>query len=119
MPAAIHNITIEAGATFSWRITWKDDAGDPVDLSGYVARMQVRRSHSSDATIFALTSAGGGITLGGAAGTIDISISAAATAAAITAAMEAVYDLELEAAGVVRRLLQGRASLSPEVTRDA
>ncbi len=76
----------------------------------------MRETYSSTSTIVSLTS-GSGITLGGAAGTIAILISATTTAA-LTAPFSGVYDLELvSAGGVVTRLLQGAATVSPEVTR--
>ncbi len=110
------NITINQGATFELTITWKDSAGTAINLTGYTARMQVRETYSSTSTIVSLTS-GSGITLGGAAGTIAILISATTTAA-LTAPFSGVYDLELvSAGGVVTRLLQGAATVSPEVTR--
>jgi hypothetical protein len=97
-------------------VTWKDSAGTAINLTGYSARMQVRETYSSTSTIVSLTN-GSGITLGGAAGTIAIAISATTTAA-LTAPFSGVYDLELvSAGGVVTRLLQGAATVSPEVTR--
>lgn len=110
------NITINQGATFELTITWKDSAGTAINLTGYTARMQVRETYSSSSTIVSLTN-GSGITLGGAAGTIAILISATTTAA-LTAPFSGVYDLELvSAGGVVTRLLQGAATVTPEVTR--
>lgn len=110
------DITINQGATFELTITWKDSAGTAINLTGYTARMQVRETYSSSSTIISLTN-GAGITLGGAAGTVAILISATTTAA-LTAPFSGVYDLELvSAGGVVTRLLQGAATVSPEVTR--
>ena len=110
------DITINQGATFELTITWKDSAGTAINLSGYTARMQVRETYSSTTPIVSLTN-GAGITLGGSAGTIAIVISATTTAA-LTAPFSGVYDLELvSAGGVVTRLLQGAATVSPEVTR--
>lgn len=110
------DITINQGETFQLTLTWKDSAGTAIDLTGYSARMQVRETYSSSSTIVSLTQASG-ITLGGAAGTIAILISAATTAA-LTAPFSGVYDLELvSGAGIVTRLVQGTATVSPEVTR--
>jgi len=110
------NITINQGATFELTITWKDSAGTAINLDGYTARMQVRETYSSATSIVSLTN-GAGITLGGAAGTVAIVISATTTTA-LTAPFSGVYDLELvNAAGVVTRLLQGAATVTPEVTR--
>ena len=110
------DITINQGATFELTITWKDSAGTAINLTGYSARMQVRETYSSTTSVVSLTN-GSGITLGGSAGTIAIVISATTTAA-LTAPFSGVYDLELvSAGGVVTRLLQGAATVSPEVTR--
>ena len=110
------DITINQGATFELTVTWKDSTGAAINLTGYTARMQVRETYSSASTVVSLTN-GSGITLGGAAGTIAILISATTTAA-LTAPFSGVYDLELvSAGGVVTRLLQGAATVTPEVTR--
>lgn len=110
------DISINQGATFQLQITWKDAAGTAIDITGYTARMQVRETYSSASTIVSLTN-GSGITLGGAAGTIAILISSATTAA-LTAPFSGVYDLELvSGATVVTRILQGAATVTPEVTR--
>jgi hypothetical protein len=78
--------------------------------------MQVRETYSSTTPIVSLTN-GAGITLGGAAGTIAIVISATTTAA-LAAPFSGVYDLEIvSAGGVVTRLVQGTATVSAEVTR--
>lgn len=112
-----HNITIEQGATFTLNATWKAADGTPVDLTGYAARMQARQTYASATTVLNLTSAGGNIALGGTAGTVVVTISATATAA-LTAPWAGVYDLELvSAGGVVTRLLEGSARVTPEVTR--
>ena len=110
------DIEINQGATYELTVTWKDSTGAAINLTGYSARMQVRETYSSASTIVSLTN-GSGITLGGAAGTIAILISATTTAA-LTAPFSGVYDLELvSAGGVVTRLLQGAATVTPEVTR--
>lgn len=117
MAAGIYNITIEQGADFSLPLTWRDGSNTIVNVTGYSARMQIRESYESDDTIVSLSSAvDGGITLGGAAGTIVVSIPAA-----ITSKMpytSAVYDLEMvSVTGAVTRLVQGDVYISREVTR--
>lgn len=114
--AGQYDITIQQGATFQLPLVWKDGDGLPVNITGYTARMQVRRTHGSDTAALSLTSAGGDIVLGGVAGTIDITASATATAA-ITF-RSGVYDVELEdGSGVVTRLIEGNVDVTPEVTR--
>lgn len=89
----------------------------PVNLVGYVARMQVRANLAATSKILDLDSSlKGGITLGGSEGVITITVGAATTALLNFAS--AVYDLELESPdGSVYRLLEGRISLRKEVTR--
>ena len=110
-----HNWTIEQGADWSRRVTWLVD-GVAVNLTGYTARMDVRLRHSSTDKLLALSSPSAGITLGGLAGTIDLVLTAAQTAALAEGLY--VYDLELvSGAGVVTRLLEGTVTVTPEVTR--
>ena len=69
-------LTIYQGATFRKRLTWKGPlpAQTPIDLTGCTARMQVRPEVESSTVLLELTTANGGITLGG--------VAAAATAVA-------------------------------------
>lgn len=114
---AKHNLYVYRGATLSEDVTWKDENGVPIDLTGFTARMHMRETMDSATPFLTLTTENGGITLGGAAGTIDILASATATSA-ITATA-GVYDLELVASDTitVTRLLEGIVFISPEVTR--
>ena len=111
-----YDLEIKQGATLSLNITWKDSNGALINLTGYSARMQARATYESTTAIFSLEN-GSGITLGGAAGTIDVVISATATAA-LTAPWAGVWDLEIvSGSNVVTRLLEGAAYVSPEVTK--
>ena len=118
-----YNIVVEQGGTFTLEITYKDSAGVVIDLTDYVARLEIRTAYTSASTLVALTSAAGGtgdtsgIDLGDDAGTISIVIGSATTAA-LTAPATNVYDLELVAQnGKVTRLLEGKATVSPGVTQ--
>lgn len=103
------------GSTFSRTLTWKV-SGSPVNLTNYTARMQARTSHISGTVVLDMTTANSKIALGGAAGTITLSLSAADTAAITAQSLS--YDLELvSAGGVVTRLVEGQIVLTPEVTR--
>lgn len=114
MAAGVYDITIEQGATFQMNLTWKDSTGTPVNLTGYSARMQVRTTYEAEDTLVSLVSPTD-ITLGGALGTIAVVIAASATQ--LLQIDEAVYDLELVNGSQVTRLLQGKATISREVTR--
>ena len=71
-PAGIYDIVADQGATFQRVLTWKDSTGANVNLTGYSARMQVRRRPSDGEALVSLTTQNGRITLGGAAGTITL-----------------------------------------------
>lgn len=116
MTAGTHNFKAEQGADFIRQITWQDADGNAIDLSGYSARMQVRREVDDSAVLLELTTENGYITLGGAAGTIDLNFPASGTTSLSSSA--GVYDLELvSGGGVITRLLQGTFDVSREVTR--
>jgi hypothetical protein len=103
------------GASFDYTFTWKID-GIPVNLGGYTARMQVRRRPESENAVLTFTTENGGITLGGALGTILVEADPNTTEN--TDAASYFYDLELESfGGEVYRLLQGKFTVSAEVTR--
>jgi len=103
------------GSTFSRTLTWKV-SGSAVNLTNYTARMQARTSHASSTAVLDMTTANSKITLGGTAGTITLTLSAADTAAITQSSL--AYDLELvSAGGVVTRLVEGQIVLTPEVTR--
>jgi hypothetical protein len=116
MAAVRLNIVIEQGATFELPIVWKS-GGVPVDLTGYTARMQVRAEIAASAPLLTLTTENARIVLGTDDGAILLTVEADATAA--LTADRGFYDLELVApiTGHVRRLIQGRVRIAPEVTR--
>lgn len=115
MPAANYDLYVEQGATFELSIIWKDNEGTPIDITGYIARMQIRQNYDLD-PIISLTD-GNGIVLGGVDGTIDITITDEQTTD--IEILRGKYDLELELGGVVTRLIQGGVEISREVTKDA
>lgn len=113
--ADTYDIEIDAGATFQLQVLWKDSDGDLINLTGYSARMHIRRTVEAEDIDVELAS-GSGITLGGTAGTIDIEIDDATTSGL---SGSYVYDLELESgSGVVDRVIQGAVTVNPEVTRE-
>ena len=81
MSAGLYDITIEQGADWRLVLTWKDAAGDPMQLNGYTGRMQVRETWNSKTKIFELTTGNGGIVLDAANGGITLHLPAAVSAA--------------------------------------
>jgi hypothetical protein len=114
-PAKI-NLPFRQGSTFRKRLRWKSPTGAPIDLTGCMARLQVREEVESPTVLVDLTTENGGLALGGVEGTIDLFVSAADTAA--YAWESGVHDLEIEHPnGDVTALAYGGASLTKEVTR--
>jgi hypothetical protein len=114
--AGNNNFVIDQGANWFITVIYKDSTGTPINLTGYTAALQIRDTYADTTTDLSLTSPSGGIVITGATGTIAITASAAQTAA--IAAGTYVYDLEITSSGgIVTRLIQGKISLSPQVTR--
>ena len=113
---AVYNMDAPQGQTLNRVLTWKID-GTPVNITGFSARMMVRPTASAASIYLSLTSnTGGGLTLGGALGTITV-YATAAQMAAVPAGQHA-YDLELvSGSGEVTRLIGGKFNVSAEVTR--
>lgn len=88
---------------------------EPVDLSGYTARMQLRTKLDDATVIKELTTENGGITINNTNKTITLNISAVDTAAFNFAAC--VYSLELVNGAKVVPFANGNISLVKEVTR--
>ena len=131
MIAGVYNITIEQGSTFGRLISIEqpDLAADPTgqtfenfDLSGFTARMHIRRTIDSATPMISLTTENGRIAINpNISGSstrnneISLSITAADTATITTSG---VYDLEIiSASGVVSKVVRGDVTLIPEVTR--
>ena len=131
MSAGRYPIYIEQGTTIDFEIQYRDSNNNPVDLTGYGARMQIRPSATSQTVYLSLTSDrnadGTGISMSGSApfkpptsGSLGIYI--ASCTSSLLDFGEAVYDLEVFApidsdCPVVTRILQGPVRLSKEVTR--
>ena len=111
MEAGTYNFTIEQGATFSRLLTLKEN-DSVMNLSGYSAASQMRLSHDTSTVAGTITST---IT-NASAGQITLSMTSSATGA-IEEGMY-VYDIEITASsGAVTRILQGKVTLTPQVTR--
>jgi hypothetical protein len=88
-----------------------------MDLTGYTARMQVRRTLESTSKLFELTTENGSldVTFQDQSNIIRIYLPSEVTASVDTSG---VYDLELvNQGGEVSRLVEGKFIVVPEVTR--
>lgn len=88
----------------------------PVDLTGFSARMSLRKKVKDAASLFDLTDGNGRIVLNNTTKTITLVIQDEETE--LLTFNSAVYDLELvDGSDEVSRLLSGRITLDKEVTR--
>ena len=106
------NIVIDQGADFSTEITVTDVNGTVVDLSGYTARGQIRKHYTSS------TSTDFTITFGSPRTDGIVSLALSNVQTANIAAGRYVYDAEIvSSSSIVSRLVEGIATITPEVTR--
>tara|TARA_R110002051_G_scaffold197681_1_gene265164 strand:- start:308 stop:733 length:426 start_codon:yes stop_codon:yes gene_type:complete len=134
MAAGRYSFVIEQGATTDFEVIYNDSAGNPIDLTGYAARMSIRQSQVSNSLLYITLSSslgpcGTGLNLSGSvtsagypnplsSGSIGVYISAYSSSQLNF--NEGYYDLELMSGSAgcttVTRLLMGVVRLSNEVT---
>ena len=131
MSAGKYSFVIEQGATLSFEVQYKDSNNEPVDLTSYTGRLQIRSAYAQDSGELYLTLSssrrpdGTGLNFSGSNGTThpssgSIGIFIAACTSSQLTFNEAVYDLELYSGSAdcpyTIRLLQGKVKLNKEVT---
>ena len=119
VPPSTVNVTLYQGASFKQSFVWQygetEETALPVDLTTATARAQVRQRYTSSTAYMEFTSDDDEIVLG-VDGSIEINVGPEKTA--LVPSGNAVWDLELEwPDGDVCRLVQGKVTVSPEVTR--
>jgi len=109
------NFLCPQGSTFSKQITYKIE-DEPINLTGYAARMQVRENYYSPDALLDLSSPSNGLTIDPINGIINILVSNEDTSSLPPGNF--LYDLELESeGGTVSRIIEGSFIVTPEVTR--
>jgi len=111
--AAIANLTIDQGTTFSSDVTVKDANGNPFDLTGYTAIARMAKGYSSTRTRTIIT----------------CTVAASATSGVITMSLTAddttqleegryVYDLEIlqTSSSTITRVIEGVITVRPQVS---
>ena len=109
--AALSNIYIDQGSDFETTISLTDSNGDVLNLTGYTALAQIRKTYAS-------TTIAGTFGVAVAAATGQLTMTLADT---FTAAMDSgryVYDVLLtDGSGDKTRVLEGQAILTPGVSK--
>ena len=109
--AVYSNIVIDQGADYSASIDVTDSDGDTIDLSGYTAVGQIRKTYSSSTAVDFTVS----IASPASAGILNIGLSNTQTNA--MKAGRYVYDIEItNSGGVKTRVLEGQVEITPGVT---
>lgn len=111
------NITTNEGTDFALLLTWKDELDNPVDVTGYTGRMQIRdQAHTCGNLIHDMTTENGGVLFGGTNGEIRLIIPRAEN---VFGDSKYYYDLELfDPSDKAFKLLRGSFSSIAEVTAD-
>lgn len=134
MSAGKYSFTIEQGATLDFEIQYKDSNGNPIDLTGYTGAMQIRSNYSGSGTTYLtftssladltptktsssifLCFAGSNQIKPATSGSIGIYAGWTATEG-LSFTDQAYYDLEITSGSIRTRILEGRVSLSKQVT---
>lgn len=108
---------IHQGETYHHNWQYRDPITKaPINLTGYIARLQMRAAPSAVTVLYEATTANGVITLDAPLGLVKLKIPAVSNSAWTFFA--AGYDLEIQAAtGEVDKLGWGRVRIKPEYTR--
>ena len=112
MSAGTYNLTIDQGSDFALDLVIKE-GGSALNLANYSGRAQLRTSVTASSASASFT-----VTVTNAAnGALKMQLPAA-TSSGISAG-QYVYDLEIYTANdsIVKRIMQGDATITPEVTR--
>lgn len=108
--AAISNLYIDAGSTFSAIITVSGSDGNPLNLTAYTVAAQIRKSYGSttaynfNATIFDAPSG-------------KVRLELAASASSLIKPGRYLYDIEVTYGTTKLRVVEGLVIITPEITK--
>lgn len=103
------NLVIDQGATFLINLDISDMSDTPVDLTGFTASSQMRKTYSSS-TSTAFTAS-----INTTSSSVVLEMTASQTAS--LASGRYVYDVELRSGNTVSRIVEGIVTVTPQVTR--
>jgi hypothetical protein len=131
MAAGKYSWVLEQGTTINFEIQYADSNGNPIDLTGYNGKMQLKSGYAdNNPTIYLTLSSslnpdGTGLNFSGSNGTTpptsgSIGIYIYSCTSSMLEFDTALYDLEIYSGSdcpYTVRLLEGQVKLSREVTR--
>jgi hypothetical protein len=103
------NLVVDQGTDFATSIDLQDDEGNALDLTGYTANAQFRKTYSSSNAVTFSTS------ITAATGVVTLSLTANQTSNVV--AGRYVYDVLLTKSGIKSRIVEGIVTLTPRVTQ--
>jgi len=116
MITAHYNLEIAQGANYEEFFNLKDSNGDPLNLTGYTANLQIRPYVSSDIVLLNASTENGLIFINGLLGRIELNFSSNDTDQLIYT--DSVYDLFLtDPNGFKVKPLEGFVKVKRKVTR--
>lgn len=111
--AIIANLYIDQGTDYSVTVDVTDSSGDILNLTGYTASSQIRKTYGSS-TVSATFST----SIAEAAGQVTLSLTDTQTTG--LSAGRYVYDLNITSGGgTTTRVVEGQAIVTPGVTRSS
>jgi hypothetical protein len=111
--SAKYNLVCDQATTFNFQFQIKNDS-TPWNLTGYTGTMTVRPFVGATTTTVVASTANGAMVLTALTGRVNVTLSAATTAA-ITAGRYS-YDLVLDSGAEVTRILEGKFIVTGAVT---
>ena len=104
------NIVVDQGVDYSTDINLTDDDEQAIDLTGYTANSQIRKTFTSSNSVSFSTS------VSGTTGVVTLSLTANQTGSLTSGRY--VYDVFLtNGSGVKSRIVEGIVTVTPRVTR--
>lgn len=111
--ATKYNLSIEQGASFYLKLTWKSATNQPINTTGYTGKMQIR-NRVGGTILSDMTTENNKIKIS-SAGVIELKLPASDTNQIKT---NGVYDLQLiSPSGEITRFLEGEVKISLAVTQ--
>ena len=111
--ATISNIYIDAGADYTTTVSVSDGAGNALDLTGYTAAAQIRKTYESSSATVSFTVA---FNSDRTTGKLDLTLTGAQTATIPQGRY--VYDVLITSgASAKTRVVEGIVTINPRVTQ--
>ena len=111
--SAKYNLVCDQATTFNFQFQIKNDS-TPWNLTGYTGTMTVRPFVGATTTTVVASTANGAMVLTALTGRVNVTLSAATTAAIVAGRYS--YDLVLDSGAEVTRILEGKFIVTGAVT---